>query len=107
MRMAEGVNCDLEELSFFAQRICSNLEFQKVDSIMNEMYSILLNRTDSDDKKIELENRQSNWVEKRRFKSSQISDGYRGHHLGIIYLQKMVEMTVTRKEELEKLLQKM
>ena len=95
-----------EDNSALEQRIYKNLEFQKTDSIMNLKFIQLLSNEKSDRRKAQMKQDQMTWVENRRHQSEQNSNGYRGHHLGIIYLSTMVEMTIKRTRELEELLMK-
>ncbi len=104
MQNVKGINCNNEDISAFDMRVCSNLEFQRVDSILNVQFNAFLNSLNNDLKKEQQKNIHKAWVEKRRLQSQQAADGYRGHHLGIVYLNTMIEITVKRTVELENLL---
>ena len=104
MRFTKGTDCNDEDISFLEQRICLNLEFQREDSIMNIRFNTLLSSIDDNDIKAKQKNIQKTWVEKRRLQSQQNADGYRGHHLGIVYLNTMIEITLKRTVEIENLL---
>ena len=104
MKLAEKIDCDSTSGSDLEHRICLNLEFQELDSIMNNNFRELLQRTENDSIKIKLREYQLTWVNNRRLQSELISEGYRGHMLGIIYLHCMVEATRSRNKELEEIL---
>jgi len=105
MSLAGDIDCDNTTGTNIEHRICLNLEFQKLDSIMNMTFLKLLARTDNDSIKVKLRENQLSIVNNRRLQSEIISDGYTGHTLGIIYLNCMVESTRSRISELEKILE--
>lgn len=104
MEYAGKINCDSTSGSNLEHRICLNLEFQELDSIMNSNFSELLKRSENDSIKNKLQEFQLIWVANRRLQSEILSKGYSGHMLGIIYLHCMVEATRSRNKELEELL---
>lgn len=104
MKYAGKVDCDSTSGSNFEHRICLNLEFQELDSIMNYNFNELLKRSNNDSISIKLKEYQLTWVNNRRLQSEIISEGYRGHILGIIYLHCMVEATRSRNRELKEIL---
>lgn len=104
MRLAGSVSCDDHANSMLEQRICLNLEFQSVDSIMNLKFTALLAKFEEESVQTELKAFQKAWVENRRLQSKLVSTGYRGHMLGIYYLDCMVKTTNRRIEEIEYLL---
>ena len=104
MQFVKGIDCNNEDISAFEMRICSNLKFQRVDSILNVRFKAFLDSINNDPKKVQQKNIHKTWVEKRRLQSQKNADGYRGHHLGIVYLNTMIEITVKRTVEIENLL---
>lgn len=104
MELASKVNCDSVSGSNIETRICLNLEFQYVDSVLNENFIELLGRTENDSIKRILQAFQLTWIDNRRLQSELISKGYEGHLLGIIYLNCMIETTRNRNTELENIL---
>lgn len=104
LKYADQINCDSTTGSNLENRICLNLEFQELDSIMNHNFKELLNETENDSIKNKLREYQLIWVKNRRLQSEIISEGYRGHTLGITYLHCMVESTRSRNRELEEIL---
>jgi len=103
MRYA-NFDCDSSNGSNLEHRICLNLEFQEFDSIMNANFKKLLKQTTNDSIKTALKAYQLSWVNNRRLQSEILSEGYRGHLLGITYLHCMVESTRSRIQELEAIL---
>lgn len=100
MEFADRTDCPNTAGSTLEDRICLNLEFQFVDSIMNAKLGKLLKSIDGDTIARTITTYQEAWVNHRRMKSKIVSSGYRGHMLGIIYLSCMVETTKQRIEEL-------
>lgn len=104
MEYAGKINCDSTSGSNLEHRICLNLAFQELDSIMNNNFIQLLKRAANDTIKNKLREYQLIWVANRRLQSEILSEGYRGHLLGITYLHCMVETTRSRNRELEEIL---
>lgn len=104
MKLAEKIDCDSTSGSNMEHRICLNLEFQELDSLMNNNFRELLKRTENDSIKTMFCEFQLTWVDNRRLQSELISEGYTGHMLGIVYLHCMVEATRSRNKELEEIL---
>ena len=104
MQFIKGIDCNDEDISAFEMRVCSNLEFQRVDSILNVQFTAFLNSLNNDPNKEQQKNTHKTWVDKRRLQSQQAADGYKGNHLGIVYLNTMIEVTVKRTIEIENLL---
>ena len=102
MEYADKVDCSNQIGTTLEERICLNLEFQKVDSIMNIKLDSLIEFLPSE-KANSLEREQEIWLIERRKKSEKNSDGFRGHVLGIIYLQSMIEITNERIDFLDKI----
>src|SRR5210317_1878584 len=92
MDIADGVDCSNQNGTTLEERICLNLKFQKVDSILNQGLDSLINDLPYD-KAIKLEDDQVQWITNRREQSEKAAEGLRGHMLGIIYLQKMIDIT--------------
>ena len=101
MKYAGKMNCNDPDASSLDHRICLNQEFQKVDAILNEKFTMLLGQVEADSTRTKLIDFHKIWIEHRRFQSKRVATGYRGHHLGIVYLGCMVNMTKRRIEELE------
>lgn len=95
MDYADRVDCSNQIGTTLEERICLNLIFQRADSIMNVKLDSLFETLPSE-KANSLEIDQENWLIERRKQSEETSDGYRGHVLGIIYLQSMIEITEDR-----------
>ncbi len=104
LEYANRVNCDSTSGSNLEHRICLNLEFQRIDSIMNLRLVSVLKSIENDSIKTEVIKFHEIWVKNRRFQSKFISNGMNGHMLGIYYLDCMVTTTNRRIEELEYLL---
>ena len=100
MKLADKVECKNTMGSTLEDRICLNLEFQKVDSIMNVKLTNFLTTVHNDTIRNTINTYQKSWIAHRRIKSKMISEGYRGHMLGIIYLGCMVETTMQRIKEI-------
>lgn len=105
MKHQHQVNCDSTEGVNLAIKICLNLEFQKADSILNDTYLKSLAVIELDSMKQVLISIQGNWVANRHSQAIIRSTGYRGHLLGIRYLNYMILATQNRTEELQSLLQ--
>jgi len=101
MQYADGINCDSTSGSNLEHRICLNLEFQKVDSILNNRFSVFLQTLENDSLKFEIESFQKQWIKERQLQSKIKSEGWRAHMFGIIYLDCMVNLTKRRIEEIE------
>lgn len=104
MEFAERINCDSTDGTSYETRVCLNLEFQRVDSILNTRLVEYLNSIEVDSTKTRFIDYHNEWVEYRRFQSKHISKGLRGHSLGIYYLDCMVRLTNGKIEELEYLM---
>ena len=101
MKYAEKINCDRTTGSNLEHRICLNLEFQKLDALVNEKFRALLQMVAKDSLRKELVEFQLAWVDNRRRQSEIVAEGSQGHVLGIIYLTSMVHTTEKRMEEIE------
>ena len=104
MKYAEKVNCDSMSGTNLEHRVCLNLEFQRVDSILNTRFDNFIVDIENDSTKLQLIDFQQSWIVNRRRQSEVKSKGYRGHFLGIVYLDCMVKTTKMRIEELEYLM---
>ncbi len=98
------IDCDNSTGTSLESRICLNLEFQKLDSIMNVRFVELLDYSVGDSIKTRFKSFQKAWVENRRLQSMLMSEGYSGHMLGIVYLHCMNAATRSRIQELEAIL---
>ena len=101
MEKAHQVDCDSMMGTNFESRICLNLEFQRVDSILNVRFQSFVDRVEQIRLQEEFIDYHKTWIEHRRLISETRSDGYRGHMLGISYLASMIASTKARIEELE------
>ena len=95
----ERVDCD-NIMDNFSARICANLAFQEADQQMNEQLVLHLNKISSDSVRQEVIHYHQEWVEHRRLQSYEASEDYRGHMLGLVYLDHMIRLTEWRLEEL-------
>ncbi len=101
---AQRINCDSTPGDNLSHRICLNWAFQEADSAMNAQFTKLLEQQENDSLRQEIIIYQQAWVMHRRRHSHSAADGYRGHLLGIIYLNHMLQITRIRKDELDFLL---
>lgn len=102
MKYAQRTDCQNTEFhSSLEHRICLNLEFQKVDSLLNIKFKKLCSTLNEPTVKQQIIEYHENWIEYRRLQSKLVSKGYRGHLLGIIYLDCMVKMTERRIEDVD------
>jgi len=104
MSYVNNINCDSMDGNNLEQRICLNLEFQEVDSILNVTFLEYFNRISNDSIARSINIFHNAWVVNRRVESRLRSDGYTGHALGIVYLTNMVFITRKRTEVLVYLL---
>lgn len=100
MSLSQNVDCNNTSGSNLDHRICLNLEFQELDSVMNKMFVRILNLLDNDSTRIELQRYQLEWVKHRRLHSQILSEGYQGHMLGVRFLYTMIRITRIRIGEL-------
>jgi len=105
MKYASKINCDSTGGSNLEHRICLNLEFQKLDSVLHVRYAFLLESLENDSLKEERKEFQKLWIENRRTQSELLSNGWKGHVLGIYYLDAMIRITKGRIEEIEDLIE--
>ncbi len=101
MRLADRVDCSATTGSNLETRICWNLKFQRVDSILHVRWAHYLAEQTSDSLAAEARAYQEAWIGHRRRQSAGYAEGYRGHLLGIRYLASMVQLTEWRIQELE------
>jgi uncharacterized protein YecT (DUF1311 family) len=106
MENSDKINCDNTSESNIENKICLNLEFQRLDSILNVRYDYFLNSITEETIRTEVIEFHYAWVENRRIQSELISKGLSGHSLGIYYLDCMVNMTKRRIEEIEYLIER-
>lgn len=104
MEYADQVDCENMMGTTLEDRVCLNLKFQRLDSIVNVRFTDLLRLAPNDSIREQLISFQNAWVLNRRAQSEIASEGYRGHMLGIIYLASMVETTRGRINEIELIL---
>jgi predicted enzyme related to lactoylglutathione lyase/uncharacterized protein YecT (DUF1311 family) len=99
----ENVNCD-DIISMREARVCYNLKFQELDSVLNTRFKMYVNSTEPDSLKQQIREFQLKWIENRRQQSELYSRGDRGNFMGIRYLSAMNTATRLRIEELNRLL---
>ena len=96
MQYAGSVDCANTNGINLAERICLNLKFQEVDSVLNHEFVAMIATIRDEKQRTELIEQQEAWVLHRRERSEKESEGLNGHVLGIYYLKNMVEMTEKR-----------
>jgi len=104
MQISNQINCDSTSGSNLELKICLNKEFQKLDSIMNSLFTKYTQSISSDTTKNAVIEFQTEWVKNRHLQSVILSDGYQGNMASIYYLKCMNISTKLRIEELEALL---
>lgn len=104
MILAKNIDCNNHENSDLEIKICLNLEFQEIDSIMNQNFIKFLKQIDDSVTINLLKHYQLNWVKNRKLQSEIISKNYQRHMFGILYLSSMIISTTKRNEELLELL---
>lgn len=100
---ADRINCDSMVGTNLESRVCLNLAFQKADSIMVERFNAFIKGVEPKSAQEEFIVYQEHWLNHRRRQSAWVSEGYRGHMLGIVYLNQMLRITERRIEELREL----
>lgn len=101
MQFNYNPKCDSLDGNNAQHKICLNLEFQKIDSIMNNTFIEYLTTIQNDSIKAEIIKFQDIWVNNRRMVSSLKAKGFQGHMLSIYYINSMTFITEKRLEELE------
>jgi len=104
MKYAGRTDCNGDFNSSLEHRICLNLEFQKVDSLLNVNFKKVCEAIDEPSVKNQIIEYHESWIDYRRLQAKLVSKGYRGHMLGIVYLGSMVEMTKRRSQDLNDLI---
>lgn len=94
MQFAHKINCDSTSGSNLEHKICLNLQFQKVDSVMNKMLDYILEHTNV--AKDSLLNAQFIWIKVRRATCTTEVTDLTGHSQGITYLDCMILETNKR-----------
>lgn len=100
---ADRINCDSMVGTNLESRVCLNLAFQKADSTMVELFDKFINGVEPKSAQEEFIVYQEHWLDHRRRQSTWVSEGYRGHMLGIVYLNQMLRITERRIEDLKDL----
>lgn len=100
---ADRINCDSMVGTNLESRVCLNLAFQEADSIMVELFNAFIKGVEPRSVQEEFTAYQEDWLSHRRRQSAWVSEGYRGHMLGIVYLNQMLRITERRIEELRDL----
>lgn len=103
MKYSSTVNCDSTSGTNLEHKICLNLEFQRVDSILNHRFDLLVSDIENDSIREQLMSFQKHWAKNRRMQSVLVTEGLGGHSAGIYYLRSMIKSTELRIEELENL----
>ena len=104
MKYAAAVDCNDPDNSSLEHRICINLKFQEVDSVLNVRFKELCEVIEEPTVREQLISYHESWIDYRRLQSKLVSEGYQGHSLGIVYLGSMVEMTERRTADIDALL---
>ena len=94
-------NCDSLDGNNAQHKICLNLEFQNIDSMMNKKYIEYLSTVKIDSVKLNIINFQNAWVKNRKKQSQLKALDYKGHISSIYYISSMCFITKKRLEELE------
>ena len=105
MKMATNINCDDTTGTLIEDRICLNLEFQKVDAILNDKLIKYINKVKIDSLQSKIKKYHDHWILNRRLQSEMFSEGLRSNFLGIYYLRSMINSTELRTKELELLIE--
>ncbi len=101
MKYRNQIDCHNTSGDNLSQKICLNINFQKVDSILNSrIVSYVHHQTDSNTKSNIIQHHKE-WVLYRRKKAEEQSEGLNGHMVGIYYLSTMIKLTELRTEELD------
>ncbi len=100
MQFAYKTNCDSLDGNNAQHKICLNLEFQKIDSLMNDKFIEYLNTIESDSIRYSINKFQEIWITDRRQQSILEAEGYLGHMTSINYINSMIFITEKRLEEL-------
>jgi len=108
MKMAGSVNCDDPDGDNLSGVICSNLKYQKSDSLLTVIYNRLLAAEETDSTRKYIIQLQKEWRAFRDKHCVIVWDRYKegaGHFKRIIYLECLTELTNHRSKELESLLE--
>lgn len=103
MEYVDRINCDSMIGTSLESRVCLNLEFQRADSTMVSLFQSFIEQVEPKALQQEFITYQEQWIEHRRRQSHWKSEGYRGHMLGIVYLNQMLIITEHRIAELKEL----
>ncbi len=103
MKYSKRVNCDSTSGTNLEHKICLNLEFQRIDSILNQQFDSLMSEIENDSIREKIASFQKHWILNRRTQSALAIKGLGGHSAGIYYLRSMIKTTELRNEELENL----
>lgn len=104
MLHSNKTNCDSMDGNNLEHKICLNLEFQEVDSVLNVKLLQYTNKIENDSIKQLIIAYQDAWVLNRRTQSKLETRGYASNTKSIGYISNMVFITRKRIEELEHLI---
>ncbi len=104
MKNAIKENCSSTDGTTIEHKICLNFELQEIDAEMLRHFNQFLTLAKTDSIKVQLKEYQRIWEQNRSLQSKILSQGYRGHLLGIRYLLAMIAITKSRNKELIMLL---
>ena len=108
MKDAYRVNCNDPDGDNLTGVICSNLKYQKSDSLLTVIYNKLLAMEETDSTRDYIIQLQKEWRAFRDKHCGILGGRYKeglGHFNGIIYLEFLTELTDHRRKELESLLE--
>ncbi|AEH01884.1 lysozyme inhibitor LprI family protein [Lacinutrix sp. 5H-3-7-4] len=105
MKMVKNSDCENQSGTSIEQKICLNLKFKKVDSILNKRFITYLKKVKNDTLKSKIKLYHKEWVLNRRMQSEIFCEGLNSNALGIYYLWSMVNSTELRIKEIELLIQ--
>lgn len=101
LKYAKNIDCNNKEGFALEHRICLNLKFQRVDSILNNKVDAFIKVIEKDSIKTKWLKHHNNWIINRRLQSEMVSEGFNGHMLGIYYLNCMITISEFKIKEIE------
>ena len=101
MKKTRQVNCDSTSGTSIEERICLNLQFQKIDSKLNLLFDEFLQAIEVDSIRNSIIEYQKKWIDNRNNQGILASKGLEGNSKGIYYLRSMVITTNLRLQDLE------
>ena len=101
MRFADSVDCDSIEGVSLVEKICLNIEFQRVDSILARRIDTYVSMSDDATERSQKLIYHDIWLENRNFHSASFAKYFDGHYRDIYYFELIILATRKRIEELE------